>query len=111
MGASSFKNQIESDIGAVFLHDREFAEEHMVDGEPMIVMIDDNELLERDKRRINVNTDGVYRTRRMLYVAEAVFGPRPAIGRALNLDGRHYRVRDVSQEMGVFGIELEAVKT
>lgn len=45
------------------------------------------------------------------YVARAEFGPRPAIGAMLDLDGRQYKVKDSTEETGILAIELEAVRS
>lgn len=105
MGAPSFKEQIEADL-AVFLNDQEFADGHTIDGKKMTVLVDENELLERDKSKLGTNTDGLYKARRLIYVSRAEFGPRPAKGRQLNFDGRIFRVEDCTKEDGMLAIEL-----
>ena len=110
MGAPSFKDQIAADIGT-FLNAQEFADIHTVNGQKMTVAVDENEILERDKSRMGVHVDGLYKSRRLIYVARAEFGPRPAIGAMLALDGRQYKVKDSTEEAGVLAIELEAVRS
>lgn len=105
MGAHSFKEQIKADL-AVFLNDQEFADGHTIDGKKMTVLVDENELLERDKSKLGTNTDGLYKARRLIYVSRAEFGPRPAKGRQLNFDGRIFRVEDCTEEDGMLAIEL-----
>lgn len=111
MGAFSFKDQIAADIRSVFLHPLEFADKHSIDGKEMDVLIDDNELLDRDISKGGSNQAGTYRSKRLIYVACADFGPRPALGRMLNLDGRDFRVEDCTEEDGMFAIELKAVRS
>lgn len=105
MGAPSFKDQIKADL-AVFLNDQEFADGHTIDGQKMTVLVDENELLERDKSKLGVHTDGLYKSRRLIYVSKDEFGPRPAKGKQLNFDGRIYRVEDCTEEDGMLAIEL-----
>lgn len=105
MGATSFKDQIKADL-AVFLNDREFADGHTIDGKKMTVLVDENELLERDKSRLGTHADGLYKARRLIYVSKDEFGPRPANGRQLNFDGRIFRVEDCTEEDGMLAIEL-----
>lgn len=105
MGAPSFKEQIKADL-AVFLNDQEFADGHTIDGKKMTVLVDENELLERDKSKLGTHTDGLYKARRLIYVSRADFGPRPAKGRQLNFDGRIFRVEDCTEEDGMLAIEL-----
>ena len=112
MSAPTFKELVAADIYSAFLNPEEFADSHTVNGRKMDVVIDDNELLERDKAKlIGAPLDGTYKSRRLLYVARADFGPRPAQGAMLTLDGRQYRVRSCTEEAGMLAIEIEAVKS
>lgn len=112
MSAPTFKELVAADIHNTFLNSLEFAEKHTVNGKKMDVVIDDNELLERDKAKLmGVPMDGTYKSRRLLYVARVDFGPRPAIGAILMLDSRQYRVKACTDEAGILAIELEAVKS
>ena len=106
MGAPSFKDCVAADIHGVFLNAQEFADTHTIDG-----VVDDDALLERDAARGGVHTDGTYRTRRLLYVSKSDYGGRPMSGKALNLDGREYRVVQADEAAGVLSIEIEAIRT
>ena len=55
MGAPSFKDLVAADISAVFLNGQEFADTHTIDGKPMTVVVDENELLERDKSKMGID--------------------------------------------------------
>ena len=112
MGAPTFKEQIAADISTTFLNCLEFADTHTVNGKKMAAVVDDNELLERDKAKIMAaQTEGTYKARRLVYVAKADFGPRPAQGIVLTLDGKAYKVKSCTEEAGVLAIELEAVRS
>lgn len=111
MGAPSFKECVAADIPNVFLNRMEFADTHTVNGKKMAVLVDENELLERDKAKLGSHADGIYKSRRLIYVAQKDFGPRPAIKAVLTLDGRAFRVADCTAEAGILTIELEAAKT
>ena len=111
MGALSFRDCIAADIHQVFLNEDEFAEVHTVDGKPMRVILDDDSLLERDAARGGVSTDGLYKTRRLLYLSKEDYGGRPAPGKALNLDGRVWYVVSADEDAGMLTIELEANRT
>lgn len=111
-GAPTFKEQIAADISTTFLNCLEFADTHTVNGKEMAAVVDDNELLERDKAKIMAaQTEGTYKARRLVYVAKADFGPRPAQGAMLTLDGKAYKVKSCTEEAGVLAIELEAVRS
>lgn len=111
MGAPSFKECIAADVSSVFLNRLEFADTHTVNGKKMTVLVDDNELLERDKAKLGSHADGVYKRRGLIYVAQKDFGKRPAIKSVLTLDGLAFRVMDCTAEAGILAIELEAAKT
>ena len=111
MAAPSFKDCIASDVSAIFLNRLEFADTHTVNGKKMAVLMDENELLERDKAKLGSHADGLYKSRRLIYVAQKDFGPRPAIKATLTLDRVTYRVRDCTAEAGILAIELEVAKT
>lgn len=112
MGAPTFKDTVAADISTVFLNNQEFAETHNVNGKEMTVMVDDNELLERDKSKLlGAPTNGIYKSRRLIYVAKSNFGKRPAQGVLLTLDGRQYKVQGCTEEAGILAIELEAVRS
>lgn len=111
MSASAFKDLVAADVSNVFLNLQEFAELRAVNGREMPTVLDDNELLERDKIHAGTHADGLYSARRLLYVAKADFGPRPACGALLMLERRTYRVRSCTEEAGMLAIELEAVRS
>lgn len=113
MGAPSFKDCISADINNVFLNSLEFADKHTVNGREMTVLVDENELQERDKfKLLGANQSGTYRATRMIYVEKSEFGLRPALGATLNLDGREYRVAsNTTEEAGILAIALEAIRS
>jgi hypothetical protein len=113
MSAPSFKDCVAADIAGVFLNGAEFAESHTVNGKSMTVLVDENELQERDKfKLLGAGQSGTYKATRMIYVSKAEFGPRPALGSTVILDGREYRVADgTTEEAGVLVIALEAVRS
>lgn len=111
MGAPTFKDCIAADIGGVFFQSTEFSEKHTVNGAEMDVIVDENELTERDAARGGVHTDGTFKARRLIYVPKAQFGRKPAMGALLTLDSKQYRVADCIDEDGIYSIELEGTRT
>ena len=111
MGAPSFKDLVAADISAVFLNGQEFADTHTIHGKPLTVVVDENELLERDKSKMGIPVDGTYTARRLIYVSKAEYGPRPRQGNQVNFDGRLFRVADCTEEAGILAITLEAVRS
>ena len=46
----SFKEILQQDVKNVFLNPLEFGETHLVNGEPMTIVLDDVENIEREKK-------------------------------------------------------------
>lgn len=106
-----FKDIVSSDLEKIFLNQDEFADYHTINGKTMVVLVDDNEMIEREKRvPMRDVMDGTYSRTLMLYVASNVFGPLPAVGRLLNLDGKNYHIVDAVDENGIYSISLKAVR-
>ena len=92
------------------MNQNEFAEEHLVDGAPMKIIIDNNEMLEREKR-YKAPEDGIFHKQVLFYVSAAEFGRLPRIGRILMLDNKAYTVTDAIWEGSMYSISLEANKS
>lgn len=71
-----------ADISDVFLNGQEFADTHTIDGKTMTVVVDENELLERDKSKMGIQVDGTYKSHRLIYVAKDEYGPPPCLRKA-----------------------------
>lgn len=112
MSSPSFKDLVRSDIKDVFLKDEEFSEIHTINGKEISVIIDDNELFDRQKRQNESQNYGdTYVAEKILYVCADEYGPRPKIGNLLLLDGKkQYTVTNVQDEDGIYGITVKAVK-
>lgn len=102
----SFKDIIKEDISITFINTDEFSDIHNIDGRDMPVQIDDNEIIEREKKSSS-NMDGVYVKQKLIYVKANDFGALPAIGRQIMLDGKRYLVVDSTDEYGIYTITLE----
>ena len=98
------------DTEQVFLNPKEFGEEHIVNGKPMTIMIDDNELTEREKR-MKSHMDGIYKKQTLVYVRALDFGPLPGIGKPIKIDGTTFIVADSLNEGGMYSLHLEANKS
>lgn len=102
----SFKDIVKEDISNTFINTDEFSDIHNIDGRDMPVQIDDNEIIEREKKSSS-NMDGVYVKQKLIYVKADDFGALPVIGRQIMLDGKRYLVVDSTDEYGVYTITLE----
>ncbi len=106
----TFKGLLRQDVKKVFLNPAEFGEEHTVNGKPMLIIIDDNELTEREKR-IKSHMDGIYKKQTLVYVGAMDFGPLPGVGKPIKIDGATFIVTDSINEGGVYSLHLEANKS
>ena len=106
----TFKELMRQDVKKVFLNPEEFGEEHIVNGKRMLIMIDDNELTEREKR-IQSHMDGIYKKQTLVYVNAMDFGPLPGVGKPVTIDGATFIVTDSLNEGGVYSLHLEANKS
>ena len=73
----TFKEAIQDDIKGVFLNFEEFGEYHNLNGQKTLIIIDESELTEREKKMKGV--DGELHNRQFLfYVASEDFGALPS---------------------------------
>ncbi len=105
----TFKEILRNDAKTVFLNPLEFGEEHIVNGKRMVIIIDGNELTEREKR-IKSHMDGIYKKQTLIYVHALDFGPLPGVGEPVVIDGSTFIVTDSINEGGVYSLHLEANK-
>ena len=110
----TFKETIEADNKATFLNLFEFAETHNINGKAMACQIDNNEMIDREKRyqyKRSLYADGVYLKEMLIYVRAEEFGPLPAVGRTLTFDKKIYTISDAIDEDGIYSLSLEANKS
>lgn len=106
----SFKEMLKEDILDVFFNPEEFGELHTINRKEMCVIIDDSEQVEREKKREDSRewNQGIYKRKTVLYAIGKDFGPLPAVGKSLLLDGAVYLITAAEDEGGVYAISLEA---
>lgn len=110
----TFKDQAQADIGTVFFNFDEFATLHTINGKEMLAVVDDNEIIDREKRyqyKRSLHGDGLFMREYLLYVKADDFGKLPPTGHILELDGKQYKISDSTDEVGVYTITLEANRT
>ena len=107
MRTPSFKDLVQRDCKNVFLNPAEFGELHIVNKQPMVVVLDDIENIQREKR-MKSHMDGIYARQIFMYVASEDFGPLPGQGELVTLDGKIYQGVDATDEQGIFAITLES---
>lgn len=107
----NFKDLVEQDTKQVFLNSEEFGEEHTVDGKRMLIILDNNEEIEREKR-MSSHADGIFLKQVLFYVTEKEYGEElPIVGRMMRLDDKAYTVIDAIDEDGIYSISLRAVNS
>ena len=110
---SGFKTQLAKDLGSVWFSDlEEFWEVHTINGKPMRLITDSDELRRRSAKRVYSSGDsGVYAAQKLIMVQAGEFGGKPAVNSQLQLDSRRYRITDVDSQAGLYMIELEAMRS
>ncbi len=110
MSGKTFREQFREDLKATFLNPAEFGEEHTVNGKKMLIIMDGNELTEREKR-VKSHMDGVYKKQTLVYVRAMDFGPLPGVKKPVEIDGKTFIITESINEGGVYSLHLEANKT
>lgn len=107
-----FKKWAFKDIASTFLNLEEFGETHLINGKPMTVIIDSNEVEERGKKQFeHSRIDGIYEDNIILYVSRKNIGKQTARGQAIKIDAKEFRVTDSRDEGGVYSITMRAFKS
>lgn len=110
----TFKDAVAADIDTVFFDALEFAEEHSVDGTPMLIVMDENELNDRQAHWEGGTKQsfdqGLYQADMLIYVKKKDYGPKPKVGKQVKLDKVIYRVLACAEDAGVFEMMLQRVK-
>lgn len=104
---SAFKDAVKKDAGAVFINIDEFADEHVINGQTVDCIVDENEINPAEWSVRNP-LEGVFEHTFTIYIKSGVLEPQPVENELLYLDGRVCFVRKVSDEMGVIVISAEA---
>lgn len=105
----TFKELVQQDTKEIFLNFDEFGEIHLVDGEEKVLIIDTNELVEREKRK-DISLAGVFKKHLLFYIQAEDLGGMPKIGGMMMFDRKSYVVTDAINEDGIYSISLEATK-
>ena len=103
---SAFKDAVLKDVKSVFINENEFAEEHELNGQKVVCMVDKDITLGKSDTVANP-LEGVFVNTITIYVAERDMETQPVEGEQIKLDKVRYMVRNVSVECGVFVIIAE----
>lgn len=105
---------MERDIRSTFMNFDEFGEVHKLNGKKKLVIVDENELTEREKRirnRSEAKGEGLHKKQLLFYIEAEKFGPLPSPGNLLDFDGKEYIITDANDEAGIYSISLEAKRS
>lgn len=108
--SKTFKDVLQQDVKRVFLNIDEFGEMHDINGQDVLVVIDESELTEREKR-IKRDEGKLHRKQLLFYVAAEDFGSLPAPGKTLRFDRKQYLITDAEDEGEIYSISLEAMRS
>ncbi len=100
----TFKDSLNDDLD-VFFNLEEFAEQHIVDGIEMPIIIDEDGLEELKNLR-DADYDGIYKAVLLFYVKKSDIGGKPAIDALMDMDDKTYRVIGASGNDNVIKIIL-----
>ena len=103
----NLKEQIAGDIFSVFLNEDEFADWHTVNGSRLKCIIDKNNVHMRASA--GRRTEGVREDSFFLYIHAGEFRTSPEPNSEIDIDGKKYAIRSVSDEMGLLVIEYGRV--
>ena len=103
----TFKEAIQDDVKGVFLNPEEFGEIHRLNQKDVLIIVDENELTEREKRMKGV--DGELRCRPHLdNVGAKDCGGIASPGKLLKRDCWYQMSKDAQGECVIYYISLEA---
>lgn len=101
----NFKDQVKQDIQDVFLNEKEFADEHEINGKKMPCVVDDSALEDAPGKPDSIL--GIFGEQTTLYVKSELYGSTPNRDAAITVDGKRYRIIGSSEDMGVYKIVIE----
>lgn len=104
---SDFMDGVAEDLDAVFLDLDVFGEKHVVQGEEIIIMYD-NEELERsnEKRKENEFDSDVHKADVLFYAKESDLGSELSVNSLLTIDGKRYFIYHARLVAGLWKIIL-----
>ena len=104
---STFKDTVKKDVKSVFINQDEFADEHVLNGQTVVCVIDED-LTTNVSDTVANPLYGVFVNMFKIYVSPDDLHNAPVEGEVLNVDGKICLVRKVSLEQGILVITAEA---
>lgn len=108
----SFKEQLEKDFDDSFFNLNEFAEIHDIDGKEIPVVVDNETLLQLNRRNSSrrgktADYDGIFQDNRMFFVLKKYLPDQPVIDQIMEFDREPYKVGNVLEDFGGYTIVLK----
>lgn len=105
---SAFKDAVKADIKRVFINPLEFADEHEINGDAVLAVVDRDVIKERQQPTATDYAEGVFMEEILVYVEADDLPRKPVKGELMTLDGERYLVKEVAENMGVLEITIIA---
>jgi hypothetical protein len=97
-----FKDALAADIDNVFFDSNEFAENVIIDGKSVPIILDDDAL----QGMSEIYAQGLAKGEQFIFVKEKDMFRLPQAGEELTKDGKQWYIRHAVSEMGVYGIRI-----
>jgi hypothetical protein len=97
-----FKDVIAADIDNVFFETKEFAENVMIDGKSVPIILDDDAL----QGKSDVYAMGLAEGERLIFIKEKDLHRLPQPGEQMTIDNKQWYVRHAVSNAGVFELRI-----
>lgn len=101
----SFQDQLARDFEQTFFNPAEFGEIHTINGDEILVVVDNETLLELNLGK-TADTDGIFRDDKMFFVQKKDLDFEPVIDQIIEFDGESYPIGQVLEDYGGYTIIL-----
>ena len=98
----ALKDVIAEDVDNVFFNTDEFAEAAIIDGKPVPVIFDDDEL----NGKSEVYAIGLAEGERLIFIKQKDLFRLPQTGEQMTIDGKEWYVRHAISNMGIHEIRI-----
>jgi len=97
-----FKETAAADIDNVFFNNDEFSEEAIVDGKPVPIIIDNDEL----NRKSELYAQGLADGEQLIFIKEKDMKRLPPPGKEMDIGGKKWYVRHALSNAGVYELRI-----
>ena len=98
----NLKSVIASDIDAVFFNEDEFADEAIIDGKPVPIILDNDAL----NGKLDVYAMGLAEGEQLIFIKQKDLFRLPQPGEQMTIDGKQWYIRHAISNAGVFEIRI-----